>query len=440
MSRVIDLLKELVMIDSINPFKIVKSDSDDNCWLQEGNEQKISAFLENKLEEYGFKTERQYVHRGSDGEKFYNILAEKGNGHSSILFYAHMDTVTANPWSSKVEALTPRIVKRDVFGKEKETLVALGANDMKAGIALILEAFKDSNPQDYKIKVAFGVDEEFYSRGGNVLANSGFLDDVIAAVVPEIGDGPNKFYGAGTIGIGRLGRCEFIIDVHGTGGHGAVSSSPDFINAAFEGAKIVTELEKLRLEYKDEFVFFEKDVPDKEAVKKTNGSFFVSRLDCGDGSLSIPSTGQIIVDCTFTPNTNIENLQQMLTNLIDRMYEEEKLRKVYVGGEFRKSAVSLRKRPTPFSGAYLTGEEHPFTEFVRECVEDKYFFMNYNMGYSVADENVFRRVRPNLPVLVLGPTGENSHKEDEWVDIESVEILTEVYRKIGEGFGDYISV
>ena len=158
--KVIELLEQLIKIDSRNPFEIEKTDSG---FVSEGNESKIADFIKKKLIEYNFEVEEQFVHSDKNGNRFYNILAEKGKGDCSILFYAHMDTVSSNPWLDEKEALTPQRSKIYFQGKERKSLLGLGANDMKAGIAILLEAFKGINPTDHKIKLCFGVDEEFYS-------------------------------------------------------------------------------------------------------------------------------------------------------------------------------------------------------------------------------------------------------------------------------------
>ena len=434
------LLKQLIKIDSRNPFTIA-FDEEKNEWILGGNETEISDFLVGKLKENGFKTELQFVHSDKKGNKFYNILAEKGEGDKSILFYAHMDTVTANPWNSVEEALTPVFKKRDVYGKEKETLVSLGSNDMKSGIAIILESTKKIKKEylkNHKIKIIFGVDEEFYSLGSNAIKEDNvFMKDVTAICIPEIGDGPNGFYGPSTIGIGRLGRCELEVEIFGTGGHGAVSKWPEFINACYETTKLVNELEKIRLAHDDSFEFFTSQVPDKEAINTVEGSFFISKIDCGDGTLSIPNRGKIIVDFTFTPNFTIKKAEELLNSVIDDLYERKILKKVVIDGIFKKINVKLRRRPTPHNEAYLTGESHNFTKFVRNIIEKEDIFLNYNMGYSVADENVFKRTFPHIPVIVLGPTASNSHKADEWVDIDSVLRLTKVYNGLAKEFHKY---
>ena len=259
-----------------------------------------------------------------------------------------------------------------------------------------------------------------------------------AIIVPEIGDGPNHIYGGGSIGIGRLGRCEFVIKVFGTGGHGAISMDQSFINSAVEASKIATKLEEHRKDYKDVFQFYKSIVPDEKAINTIEGSYFINKIDCGDGSLSIPSKGEITIDCTFTPNMTIWKLKNMFEDIIEELYENKILRLVKIDGVDQKCTVELKARPTPFSEGYLTSEDHPFTEFAKKNINRTINFMNYNMGYSVADENVFKRNNPDIPVLVLGPIGWNSHRANEWVEIQSIIDLEKIYRDIAENFNEYL--
>ena len=425
--NVLTLLEHLIKIDSRNPFSLEKKKAK---YYLGGNETEINQFLSDKLIQAGFKVEKQFVHEDAAGKKYYNVIAEKGRGKKSIMFYGHSDTVSSTPWLSEKDALTPRSGEITFQGKKRKAIFGLGSNDMKTGLAVMCLAFKDIDPEGYKIKVAFGCDEEFYSLGANVLAQSSFMDDVAAIVVPEIGDGPNKFYGHETISIGRLGRCEFEIEVFGTGGHGAISNDKTFINAAVEASKFAVEFEKLRKKHKDVFTFDTKNC--------IEGSFFISKLDCGNESLSIPSSGRIVIDCTFTPDMSIQGLQKILQNFIDSLYERKVLNPVTVEGTNRKFKLKLKERPTPYSEAYLTPTDHGFTQFIKKSVNRIGKFKNYNMGYSVADENVFKRYNPDVPVIVSGPVGWNSHRADEWVEIESVIKLYELYKVIGEDFGHYI--
>ena len=436
---VIELLEALIRIDSANPFECRWEEGrDGTAWSLEGNETAITAFLEEQLCAAGFAVERQLVHRGSDGTPFENLLGVKGSGPRSILFYGHMDTVTSRPWLSREEALTPRRVRKTVRGEERETVVGLGANDMKAGLAVLLSALRGVEPKGYRIKVAFGVDEEYYSLGAHVLARSAFLDDVAAVVVPETGDGPNRWHGPSTIGLGRMGRCEYIIEVPGTGGHGAQVYNPDFVNAAVECARLVDWIERLRQAWDDAYEFAPAGQPDPEAARCIRGSFYVNRVEAGDGTISIPASGRVIVSFSHTPRVSQEDGLRMIRALIDELYRTGELRPVRVSGRERRAEVQLRERPTPAGQAYATPADHPFTRFAREVVDQVAGFQNYNFGDSVADENVLAMHRPGLPILNVSPIGEDCHKAGEWVDLESVRRLVEVYRSLALRFPDYL--
>ncbi|HOB53847.1 MAG TPA: M20/M25/M40 family metallo-hydrolase [Acidobacteriota bacterium] len=435
------LLEQLIQFDSVNPFVCHETDPDDPAtWKLAGNELRIAAYLEDRLREAGFTVRRQPVHAGPDGTVHHNLLAEKGRGPASILFYGHMDTVTARPWLSREQALTPVRSIRRIDGTDREIMTGLGANDMKAGLAAALEALAPLEPDRWRIKLAFGVDEEFYSTGGYVLSRSDFLDDVRAVVVPETGDGPNTRHGPGAITLGRLGRCECAIDVPGTGGHGAQAHDPAHVSAAAETVKIAARLERLRAEYRERFTFCAEPMPDPDATGEISGSTFVSRVEAGDGSLSIPSAGRILVSFQLTPGVTVTSRLKLLDDLVAAMYASGELARIKVSGEFRPVRVSLRQRPTPFNEAFCTPADHPFTRFVRGVVDETVGFRAFNMGWSNADENLFAMARPEVPILNLSPLGRDCHKADEWVELASVRQLVRLLHVAAVRFGEYLKV
>lgn len=426
--EVISILKDLISIDSRNPFKaFIKN----NKWFVEGNETDISDYIESKLKKCGFLIEKQFVHEDINGNKFYNILAEKGNGKRSILFYAHMDTVGCGTWLSLKEALSPKIDTITINNEKIQVLKGLGSNDMKAGIAVLLSAFCNINIKDFKLKLAFGVDEEFYSLGANVLTKSDFLKDVKIIIVPEIGDGPNQCYGPSTLGIGRLGRCEFEIDVFGSGGHGADVNNKRFVNALVEASKLAIYIDDLRNKLKDEFYFLPEGYKQKNSIR---GSFFLSKLIAGEGILSIPYKATLTIDWTFTPNLSVDLIKNILEKEIHKIIENKKLEIVVINNKALMPIIRLKKRPTKYSNAYFISINHPYIKGIKKVIENCIGFKNFNMGYSVADENVFKTYHPDIPVFVIGPLGDNSHKNDEWVGIQSVNDLLKVYRELVNNF------
>lgn len=441
MDDVIVLLEKLIAINSINPFSCTVDNPDSPAiWKIEGNEEAISDFIETELNRAGFTVEKQEVHRDIRGNAHYNLLAEKGDGDHSLLFYGHMDTVTARPWLSEAEALSPKRMTKELLGKEREVMVGLGACDMKAGLAVMISAFKEFTPPGFKLKLAFGVDEEYYSLGANILAASSFMDDVRGIVVPEIDDGPNASFGPRTITLGRLGRCEYIIHVPGTGGHGAEAKHTDHVNAASECAKIVARIEEMATLHGDSFCFVPTCHSDERLKQHIEGSLYVNRLEAGDGTISIPADGKVSISYTFTPSSSIDKGQKLFENLIDRMYRKNELKKTRISGTFVPVSVKLKERPTPPSTAFYTPVDHRFTHFIQKTMEKTLGFKCFNMGYSVADENVFSRTRPEIPVLDIGPIGSNYHRADEWVDIASIYDLEHLYQQIAENFESYLEI
>lgn len=430
--KTIEILEDLIRIDSSNPFK----SAHDHI---HGNEIEIAEFLETKLKEAGFRVKRQYVHTGLNNKgkrtRFYNLVAEKGSGDNAILFYGHMDTVDIGSWSSREDALTPRRKMRDVLGQEKETIIALGAADMKASLAAMVTAFNELNPQKYKIKVAFGVDEEGSGLGAEVLAKSNFLDDVVAVICGEKGTGPNDGYGAGTICLGRFDYTKLVIKVPGTGGHGAYLNL-DHTNAAIDCAKIALEIENLRKHSSQRCTFYRGKMPDAKAKGYLEACFSIGGIKTENNGYSIPQYGEVEVDYLLRPGDNVDGARKIIQKIVDQMYASGKLKEVNVSGSTKRATVELGKGTENM--AYLTPANHPFTVYYRKVVDATVGFRNFSMGYSIADENTFATRRPNIPVLVSGPIGGDLHRAGEWVEIQSALNLRDVYREAAKNFMDYL--
>ena len=201
--NVIQVLQDLVSIRSSYP-----------------NEGKIGQYIKEKLLEMQFRVKVQKV-----TETRFNILAEKGKG-PSVLLFGHLDTVKEKEdWNTNPYVLTTK----------GDNLYGLGAWDMKSGLATILSAVKNFSPKKYKLKLAFVVDEEFVSLGMDKLIKSGWLKDVIGAIVPE----PGFTYGIKGIAMGRIGRPVFNITVKTKtipkGGTAGIEGITDFRKSGYGG-------------------------------------------------------------------------------------------------------------------------------------------------------------------------------------------------------------
>lgn len=352
------ILKRLIEIPSVAP-----------------NEKKIAIFVEGELKKMGFKTKRQYLERNR-----FNVLGELGKGSPCILLYGHLDTVApCQGWRSDPFKL--KVVGDSAYG--------LGTHDMKGGLTAILSALKDFKPKGFKIKVAFGVDEEEISKGANLLVKSDWLKDVDIGLVTE----PGKPRG---IALGRGGRVVIRILIKGKSAHGAKHELG--INAIEEAAKIINSLEKIKL-----------------AIHKGlgKGSIYPHSIESKTRYLSVPEICEITLDRNFVPPETSEFVVRQVRNLVKKLNLRSDVK------------VELFKRATPFLMPYTISKNHPWVKLVSETVRKKYGKAIYDYGLSVADENYFA-TRCGLPVVVLEPAGGGDHSANEWAKLSSILELSKI--------------
>jgi len=364
-----ELLKKLVSIPSAHP-----------------NEKEMAVFLEKELKKRGFKTQRQPV-----GKNRFNVLGELGNSKTCVLFYGHMDTVEpCKGWKSDPYEL---LVKNDrAYG--------LGSNDMKGGIVSILKALEGIKTNDLKIKVAFAVDEENISEGADVLVKSGWLNDVDFSIIPEIATSGTSSNEPNLITLGRRGRVAFKITVLGRAAHGA---QPELgINAIEDASKIILALENIKL---------------AKHEKLGKASVCPLSLICTVKTLSVPDTAEILVDRHLVPpETKTFVLKQM----------RELIAKLNLRSEVK---VEFVNRKTQFLMPYFTPENDKFVQVASGVVKEHYNNVMYSYGLSVGDENYFG-ARLGIPSVVIGPKGGNAHCSNEWVSLQSIQKLTDIYTEI----------
>lgn len=365
------LLEKLISINSIYP-----------------NELEHSEFLDKYLQELGFKTERQYV-----AENRFNIFAERGEGEGAICFFGHMDTVPVfGDWDS--DPFTAR--------KDGDLLYGLGSVDMKGGIFSILEACRLSKDFGKKIKVLFCVDEENISLGAwNAIENKKFFEDAKVIIAAETGNihpyDPKEKW----VHLGRRGRCSIIVEVKGLSAHGAFPEKG--LNAILEASRLIDALEKLpRAEH--------------EIIGKS--SLFCSNFKAPEVSLSIPEKCTFQIDRSLVPPETPKSALQEIKDYVNKLKDEGVLKADFT--------IKLQDRDTPFAPPYVTDHDNESIKKILSVIEANTDKLSIDYGLSVADENVFA-AGTNVPVISVGPEGDNEHTANEWVDIRSLERLIDYY-------------
>ena len=408
---VIRLTKELVKIPSVNPFATIATEE---SVIGVGNEEVINLYIEAFLREHGFAVERQVFQKEaiieSAGRQVkvparWNILAEKGDGPASVLLFGHTDTVDVKAgWEH--DPFTGR--ETQVDGRPR--FLALGANDMKSGLAVIMSAGAKATPKGWKLKLAFLADEEFWSFGAVALTQSEFLNDVRLAFVPELIDEQTPV-DTQWIGLGRLGRSEFVFTVKGRACHGADAfTDSEAVNAVHEAIKLEGEILK--------YIESTRRTFSEESLSVIN-SAYISRHEGGRGILSVPDEAQFILDRSFVPGENETEELATLKRLLPTIIKSGQL------DPRAEVSVHLRERPTPpCQSYYFSAKEGPIAKALRIIGTTNSKFIQ-GIGRSVADEN--RIANLGIPTIVLGPNGACSHTAREWVDLQSVVQLENTY-------------
>jgi succinyl-diaminopimelate desuccinylase len=367
-----ELLSKLVSIPSVFP-----------------NESALGEFLEAHLQSIGFSTRRQEVSEGR-----FNILAERGSEGKPILFYGHMDTVPKyGEWDS--DPFTLR--------KDGDRLYGLGAYDMKAGLSAILSAC--SSPTDMKIKIAFAVDEENNSEGGWAIVNSGFANDAMCIIVPEINDSSQPPEIANSIMLGRRGRAVYEYSVPGKTSHGAQPGTG--VSAIREACRLIPLLDSAQ------------DSP--EPGKLPPATQFVRKVSSESTSLSLPETATVELDRHLVFPETPESVLASLRSQLDSMYSSGQ----FSEHEGRRISVGLKPRKTPYLPPFLTPEDSAPVSLLSSIVKERMGSAQFSYGATVCDENAF--ASSGIPIMDFGPVGANCHSANEWVSEKSLQDISLIF-------------
>jgi len=163
-----------------------------------------------------------------------------GREGGALLLSGHLDTVSPSSASNKCDS--PKGWQADPYLPriEGDRLFALGATDMKGGVAMLLEAFlaiaeraRREGPPQYSLRLLLSADEEDSYRGAGALAEAGLVKDALFTLVAE----PT----AGQILVGERGEFWLRASFHGKEAHG---STPTLgINAAMACARFLLAIQ-----------------------------------------------------------------------------------------------------------------------------------------------------------------------------------------------------
>lgn len=383
-------LQRLVQAESANPFTPDKTDP------QAPIELEVAKLIEAKLKKLGLKPKRAAMFP----EKRPNLIAEiKGKkGGPRLIFNGHMDTVlpsseySFNPFSGKIK---------------NGRLFGLGACDMKASLACIVFMAKALN--DLKIKLGgdlvltFVIDEEIGScspYGTAYLIKKGLKGN--AALVAE----PMTY----KISLGHRGRFIFKITTLGEAIHTGLSDWEEGKrghNAIKDMCQIIETLADLKIP----------SFPSPAFLGKKSSLTFPTTIQGGQAVNIVPEKCEAYGDSRLLPNNPPDKVEKLikkkLKNLKGVNFKLETIAKVW-GVEIKpkeKIVQVLSKHVQAVLGKKpkLRGSGPS---------ADAWFF-----------------IRQGIPAISgFGPDGGGVHSKDEWVDLESVKQVTEIFARTAISF------
>lgn len=335
------------------------------------NEKDVTEVLELELGRRGFQ-----VNQVSLDQSRSNLLATKGSGDRAILFYGHMDTVApVDGWSTN--PFEPVVKDGRVYG--------LGSYDMKGGIAAILEATTNT---DAYVKIMLAVDEENISEGAwrVVQQRRDFFDDVDLIISAE----PN--FGLGLHGItrGRTGRSIFEVNCLG---------KPVHIARHHEGVDAIEIL-----------VDFSRKLYQKrqQLFSSPQTVAQIRKLTAESIGMSVCGLASAEVEVLLGAGDTVENVNSILTSLDDRV------------------EISPKPRKTPYLEGYYF-DTFPYQDQISQIIHTETGnTMTLHERSSVGDDNVLASL--GIPVITWGPDGGNAHAADEYVEMESLTKLSNMFK------------
>lgn len=366
----IHLAQSLIEIKSLSP-------RDEGCF----------DVIENFLDKLNFKSERiNYL----NVENLYSTIGSKG---PLFCFLGHTDVVPSGPeelWD--VNPFRPEVVNNYLIGR--------GSADMKGAVATFLIAVKDfldENPTpNFRICVFLTSNEEGERSNGKI-------DKIIKDLQDKgehidyclVGEASSSSKVADTIRLGRRGSLSGILKIKGKQGHVAY---PEKVNNPIHlSGNIIDILKDTKWDNGNEF------------FQPT--SFQISNINSGTGATNVvPGDLEMKFNLRFSSESSEESLKKQILEILNKNNIEFEI-------DWTLNAIPFITKQTYFKNIVMKS--------IDSVVGYK---PDINNGGGTSDG---RWVAPmGTEVIELGPINETIHQINEKVDVDDLETLKEIYKKI----------
>ena len=358
---VIDLLRDLVAIDSVNPSLVPGA----------AGEAQIAAVVADRLRQIGLDVHVSEVAPGRPN--VVGVLEGRAAGRT-LMFCGHVDTVGVEGMASPFD---PEIRSGRLYGR--------GAQDMKGGVAAMIDAARMAVERGFekgRLIIAAVVDEEFASIGADAIATSWSAD---GAVVTE----PTDLQ----VAIGHKGFAWIDVETLGRAAHG--SRPKDGRDAILRMGRVLQRLESL----------------DRDLQARTphpvmgTGSLHASIVNGGRELSSYPDRCQLQMERRTIPGETGTLAEAEVVRILQELTREDP--------EFEATARLTFARPP-----YELDASHPLVECLIGAAR-RAGCGTGTIGMSFwTDAAVLASA--GIPSVLFGPGGAGLHSVQEYVTVSDV--------------------
>jgi acetylornithine deacetylase len=376
LSAAIDLLSDLVSIDSVNPSLVPGA----------AGEGEIARFVAGWLAAAGLEVETPEAAPGRQ-----NVVARlRGSGGGRCLMLnAHMDTVGVSGMSAPFE---PRVDGNRLYGR--------GTYDMKGSLAAIMLAARSlaGNKLRGDLLLTAVADEEYASLGTQQIMREHAAD---AAIVTE----PT---GAGRVCVAHKGFAWLAVETTGRPAHG---SKPDLgVDAIAHMGRVLVGLEDLAAAL----------ARDTRHALLGPASLHASLIEGGQELSSYPGACRLQIERRTLPGETAETVSAEFESILERLASADPSFRGGVDLFFWRDPFEVD--PNEEIVRLLVGEVGSVTGRAPELYGDTPWMDAALLSAA------------GISTVVYGPGGGGAHAMEEWSDLDEVVTCTQVLTRVAQQF------
>jgi len=354
----IDLLKELVAIDSQNPSLVPGA----------AGESQIAAYVADWAKGAGLTAEIMEETPGRPSVVVRSGASSGAGSARSLLLCGHLDTVGVSEMS---DPLSPVIRGDRLYGR--------GAYDMKGGLAAALIACREAARCGLEVIVAAVADEEHSSLGVQEVLRHVRAD---AAIVTE----PTEL----TVATAHRGFVWTEISVAGVAAHG---SRPHLgVDAIMKTGPVLTALDDLNERLRG-----------REHPRLGRGFVHASLIEGGREESTIPDFCTLTIERRTLPGETTEDTERDIAGLLDRCRAAD-------------PALRVSSRTTLARAPFEVADDEPIVQAVARAAEATTGKPAELAGASYWADAAFIAAA-GIPTVLFGPDGDGAHAREEWVSL-----------------------